>query len=55
MIPVKMKTETVITINRQNPSVVKNNVKTVTKLSRKKIQVKAKTPKPETENNVTKS
>ena len=42
-------------INRQNTSVVKNNVKTVTKLSRKKIQVKVKTPKPEQENNATKS
>ena len=47
--------EAVITINRQNLSVVKNNVKTITKLSRKKIQAKAKTPKPETENNATKS
>ena len=45
MIPVKTKTETIATVNHQNPSTVKNNVKTATKLSRKKIQVKAKTPK----------
>ena len=55
MIPVKTKTETVATINHQNPSAVKNNVKTATKLSWEKIQVKAKTPKPEQENNAIKS
>ena len=53
--PSKTKMETVVMINHQNPSVVKNNVKTVTKLSWKKIQVKVKTPKPEQENNTTKS
>ena len=55
MIPVKTKTETVVTIKSQNPSVVKNKVKIVTKLSRKKTQVKVKTPKLEQENNVTKN
>ena len=38
-----------------NLNVVKNNVKTATKLSWKKIQVKAKTPKLDPENNATKS
>ena len=55
MIPVKTKTETVAIINHQNLSAVKNNVKTATKLSQKKIQVKAKTPKLDPENNATKS
>ena len=49
------KTETVAIINHQNLNAVKNNVKTATKLSRKKIQVKAKTPKLDPENNATKS
>ena len=52
--PSKDKTETVATINHQNPNAVKNNVKTAIKLSRKKIQVKAKTAKPEQENDATK-
>ena len=55
MIPVKTKTETVTTINHQNPNAVKNNVKTAIKLSQKKIQVKAKTAEPEQENDATKS
>ena len=50
MIPVKTKTETVATINHQNPNAVKNNVKTASKLSRKKIQVKVKIAKLEQEN-----
>ena len=54
-IPVKTKTETVAIINHQNLSAVKNNVKTTMKLGRKKVQVKAKTPKLEPENNATKS
>ena len=47
--------ETVATINHQNPNTVKNNVKTATKLSRKKIQVKAKTPEQEQENKAIRS
>ena len=42
-------------IHHQSPSVVKNKVKIVTKLSRKKIQANVKTPKTEQENNATKS
>ena len=55
MIPVKTKTETVTATNHQNPNAVKNNVKTASKLSWKKIQVKAKIAKPEQENDVIKS
>ena len=43
------------TVNHQNLSTIKNNVKTVAKLSRKRIQVEAKTPELEKENSVIKS
>ena len=41
--------------NRQNLSTIKNDVKTVAKLSRKRIQVEAKTLKLEKENSMIKS
>ena len=47
--------ETVTTINHQNPKAVKNNVKTASKLSGKKIQVKAEIAEPEQENDTIKS
>ena len=47
-------TDIVTIVNRQNPSAVKSNAKIAAKLSRKKIQAKVKTPKPDPENNATK-
>ena len=55
MIPVKTKKETIAIISHQNLSAVKNNAKTTTKISLKKIQVKAKTLKLDPENSTTKS
>ena len=54
-VPLSTKTKTATTVNHPNLNTIKDKVKTVVKLSRKRIQVKAKIPKPVKENSMIKN